>query len=295
MTITVPLFPNNKPREGISFYVRIFKPSPELVYKKNSGRCRVELVADEASLKKAKAEHQLLELVQREEEPTFADQLKDACMLYPTKNDDNVIEDVSSGDALFHFLSIGWKVFFALIPPKHIWGGWLAFVVSLMFIGMVTAVVGEIATLFGCVIGLKPGVTAITFVALGTSLPDTFASKQAAEDDKYADSAVGNVTGSNSVNVFLGLGLPWVIASCYKASKDDMYKVKSTGLTFSVMLFLVTSITCIGVLLLRRRLYKGELGGPAGPKKISAAFMVFLWFIYIIFSALSSYEIIEGI
>ena len=30
-----------------------------------------------------------------------------------------------------------------------------------------------------------------------------------------ADSAIGNVTGSNSVNVFLGLGLPWMIASIY--------------------------------------------------------------------------------
>jgi len=34
----------------------------------------------------------------------------------------------------------------------------------------------------------------------------------AARQEKYADAAVGNVTGSNSVNVFLGLGLPWVIA-----------------------------------------------------------------------------------
>jgi solute carrier family 8 (sodium/calcium exchanger) len=40
--------------------------------------------------------------------------------------------------------------------------------------------VGEVATIFGCVVGLKPSVTAITFVALGTSLPDTFASKTAA-------------------------------------------------------------------------------------------------------------------
>lgn len=55
--------------------------------------------------------------------------------------------------------------------------------------------------------------SAITFVALGTSLPDTFASKTAAVQEKYADNAVGNVTGSNSVNVFLGLGLPWFIAA----------------------------------------------------------------------------------
>jgi solute carrier family 8 (sodium/calcium exchanger) len=52
-------------------------------------------------------------------------------------------------------------------------------------------------------------------VALGTSLPDTFASVTAAQQSPYADSAVGNVTGSNCVNVFLGLGLPWVISSQY--------------------------------------------------------------------------------
>lgn len=79
-------------------------------------------------------------------------------------------------------------------------------------IGVVTAVVGQYANLFGCVMNVKPSITAITFVALGTSLPDTFASMAAAQAEKYADSAVGNVTGSNSVNVFLGLGLPWVIA-----------------------------------------------------------------------------------
>ena len=59
--------------------------------------------------------------------------------------------------------------------------------------------------------------SAITFVALGTSLPDTFASKSAAVSERCADNAIGNVTGSNSVNVFLGLGLPWLIASVYHA------------------------------------------------------------------------------
>lgn len=97
--------------------------------------------------------------------------------------------------------------------------------------------------MFGCVIGLKPAVTAITFVALGTSLPDTFASKQAAQESKNADSAIGNVTGSNSVNVFLGLGLPWVIAIIYYESKNEHYNVPAGTLSFSVMLFLATSIT----------------------------------------------------
>jgi solute carrier family 8 (sodium/calcium exchanger) len=69
--------------------------------------------------------------------------------------------------------------------------------------------------MFGCVCGIEDSVTAITFVALGTSLPDTFASMSAAKNSETADSAIGNVTGSNSVNVFLGLGLPWLISTTY--------------------------------------------------------------------------------
>lgn len=85
-------------------------------------------------------------------------------------------------------------------------------------------VVGEFATLFGCALGIPQPVTAITFVALGTSLPDTFASMTAARSSKYADSAVGNITGSNSVNVFLGLGLPWTYATIYKwADSNENY------------------------------------------------------------------------
>merc|ERR1712166_1355633 len=66
-----------------------------------------------------------------------------------------------------------------------------------------------VAKMLGCILGLKDSITAITFVALGTSLPDTFASKEATIGDDTADAAITNVTGSNSVNVFLGLGIPW--------------------------------------------------------------------------------------
>lgn len=99
-----------------------------------------------------------------------------ACMLHPTKNEDGEIEDIEPLDGVMHFLTIGWKIFFAFIPPAHYYGGIPCFFISLAFIGVVTYVVGEFANLFGCVLGVKPGVTAITFVALGTSLPDTFAS-----------------------------------------------------------------------------------------------------------------------
>jgi solute carrier family 8 (sodium/calcium exchanger) len=102
-------------------------------------------------------------------------------MLHANKDEDGEIQDVEGMDAFVHLICIGWKLFFAFVPPAHILGGWLCFVGSLAMIGIVTAVVGEFANLFGCVLGIKPAVTAITFVALGTSLPDTFASMAAAQ------------------------------------------------------------------------------------------------------------------
>jgi hypothetical protein len=39
------------------------------------------------------------------------------------------------------------------------------------------------------------------------------------------------------------------------------YKVKAGSLGFSVMLFLVTSITCLITLVIRRKVVGGELGG----------------------------------
>lgn len=147
-------------------------------------------------------------------------------MLHPTKNEDGDIEDIETGDAVLHFLCMGWKFFYAFIPPAHYGEGIPCFFISLAFIGFTTYIIGEFANLFGCVLMIKPSVNAITFVALGTSLPDTFASMLAARGDTYADASVGNVTGSNSVNVFLGLGLPWVIATLYEsntAPKDKGY------------------------------------------------------------------------
>jgi len=50
-------------------------------------------------------------------------------------------------------------------------GGWAAFTVSMLIIGLLTAVIGDVAAHFGCTVGLKDSVTALSFVALGTSIP----------------------------------------------------------------------------------------------------------------------------
>merc|ERR1712159_625244 len=135
--------------------------------------------------------------------------------------------EASASDWAMHIVTVPWKLLFAIVPPTDYWDGWICFFSALAMIGGVTAIIGDMAGLLGCTMGVPDSVTAITFVALGTSLPDTFASKSAAVQDEYADASIGNVTGSNSVNVFLGLGMPWLIGSIYwYGNPTDEWKKK---------------------------------------------------------------------
>ncbi|XP_026195172.1 sodium/calcium exchanger 3 isoform X3 [Anabas testudineus] len=198
-------------------------------------------------------------------------------------------------DYVMHFLTVFWKVLFACVPPTDYLNGWACFTISIVIIGLLTAIIGDLASHFGCTIGLKDSVTAVVFVALGTSVPDTFASKVAAVQDTYADASIGNVTGSNAVNVFLGIGMAWSVAAIYWHMKGKPFVVEAGSLAFSVTLFTILAFLAISVLLYRRRAHiGGELGGPRGHRLATSAFLFSLWFLYILFSSLEAYCHIEG-
>eukprot|EP00931_Biecheleriopsis_adriatica_P086006 TRINITY_DN60746_c0_g1_i1.p1 TRINITY_DN60746_c0_g1~~TRINITY_DN60746_c0_g1_i1.p1 ORF type:complete len:826 (+),score=124.68 TRINITY_DN60746_c0_g1_i1:83-2560(+) len=239
----------------------------------------------------------------------WKDQFRDALLV---NGGDEEAAPPSGFDWVMHIITVPWKVFFAIIPPTDYCGGWLCFFSALGMIGFVTALIGDLAALVGCVLNIPDSITAISLVALGTSLPDTLASKTAAEQDPYADASVGNVTGSNSVNVFLGLGLPWTIGSIYWSSVgrtdawQDRYRhevkfsewnagggkfiVIGGDLGYSVVIFSCGALCCLSLLFIRRKVCGGELGGPKVLKQITCVILVSIWFVYIILSAVKSLE-----
>jgi len=118
------------------------------------------------------------------------------------------------------------------------------------------------------------------------------------------------VTGSNSVNVFFGLGFPWTLSAIAWSVKgaDDTWRakfadlphvlrdfpqgafvVRSKGLGFSVMVFCVCALLSIMAILMRR---PAELGGGKASKYATAAFLVALWFVYVFLSVLAAYNLI---
>jgi len=192
-----------------------------------------------------------------------------------------------------HFLTLFWKVIFAFIPPAGIGNGYPCFVISIAFIGLCTAVIGDVAGHLGCFIFLKDSVNAIAFVALGTSVPDTFASKTAAIEDETADASVGNVTGSNAVNVFLGIGIAWSMAAIYWEAQGEQFIVPVGSLGFSVTVFCIEALLAIIILMLRRNpTIGGELGGPRNAKIVSSAIFVCFWIFYVLLASLEAYGVI---
>jgi len=236
---------------------------------------------------------------------SWSEQFKDIW----TIGDDQGIDGLEDGaepykpsktDYFLWALGLPWKIWFATTPPTEYFGGWLCFTVALVYIGVVTGMIADLANLFGCTIGL--------------------ANEAAAINDESADACIGNVTGSNSVNVFLGLGLPWTIAALYwhfekrnaewvkrYGADDDAYTgtddanilevyknydefpgfvVPAGSLGFSVVVFTLCAMTTLGLLQYRRVVHGCELGGALGPAKVHSAIFAGLWVLYVLLSSL---------
>lgn len=60
----------------------------------------------------------LLHYYSEQKNPSWSLQFKQAVMLSPTVDEDNlIVEQVSFEDAMMHFITMFWKLLFSFIPP----------------------------------------------------------------------------------------------------------------------------------------------------------------------------------
>lgn len=181
-----------------------------------------------------------------------------------------------------------WRLLFAFVPPYHFAHGWIAFIFSLLFISGIAYIVTKLTDVISCVTGINAYVIAFTALASGTSWPDLVASKIAAERQTTADSAIANITCSNSVNIYVGIGVPWLVDTAYNffMYNEPLRIQNAAGLSFSLLVFFCTSIGCIAVLVLRRLTLKAELGGPRIWAWVTFVYFMLLWIIFVVLSSL---------
>ncbi|KAL3517437.1 hypothetical protein ACH5RR_020026 [Cinchona calisaya] len=146
---------------------------------------------------------------------------------------------LESGESRIFWRSVlvPWRLLFAFVPPYQIAHGWIAFICSLVFIRGIAYVVTKLTDLISCVTGINAYVIAITALAGGISWPVLVASKIAAELQITADSAIANITCSNSVNIYLGIGIHWLIKTLFNfiAYNEPLRIQNAEGLGFFVL------------------------------------------------------------
>merc|ERR1712057_22911 len=88
----------------------------------------------------------------------------------------------------------------------------MTFIVSLVWITILSYFMVVLMEKIGCAWGISSFIMGITFLAMGTSVPDALGSIAVAREGE-GDMAVSNAIGSNVFDICIGLGVPWLIAT----------------------------------------------------------------------------------
>ncbi|ODM96876.1 Sodium/potassium/calcium exchanger 5 [Orchesella cincta] len=141
---------------------------------------------------------------------------------------------------------IGWpiKFFFVLTIPdcrEQKWSKWypVTFTMCIVWIGTLSYVVNWMMTIIGHTLRIPDSVMGLTFIAAGTSVPEIVSSLIVARQG-LGTMAVSNSIGSNTFDVLMCLGIPWLIRGIMLRNDpvEDYIQINSTGLEYStIMLF----------------------------------------------------------
>ena len=93
-------------------------------------------------------------------------------------------------------------------------------------------------------LGMPDSVMGATVSAAGTSYPAYVASRMAAEDG-MGDRAVSNVFGSNTFNICVGLGVPWMAYIAISMGFDPYTDLEDSGVVESIVVLFGTLLICV--------------------------------------------------
>ncbi|VVD00708.1 unnamed protein product [Leptidea sinapis] len=117
----------------------------------------------------------------------------------------------------------------------------LTFLMCIVWIGSLSYVVAWMITIIGDTLMIPDSVMGITFLAAGTSVPEAVSSVIVAKQG-HGSMGISNSIGSNTFDILLCLGLPWLIKASLTPAEPGNYwvKINSMGLEYSAISLLST-------------------------------------------------------
>lgn len=166
-------------------------------------------------------------------------------------------------------------VFKFIFPNLHknpnYWG--ITFLFSILFIAGLSFLLVEVAVEVARILHISEVVIALTILAAGTSIPDLISSIIVAKKGK-GGMAISNAVGSNTFDILIGLGLPWMIFILWK---KETVSVSLENLSASTYLLLGTVIALFSILVAQ----KFKIGRKVG------IFLILTYVLYLVYSVLS--------
>ncbi|XP_026333075.1 sodium/potassium/calcium exchanger 3 [Hyposmocoma kahamanoa] len=117
----------------------------------------------------------------------------------------------------------------------------LTFIMCIVWIGSLSYMVAWMITVIGDTLMIPDSVMGITFLAAGTSVPEAVSSVIVAKQG-HGSMGISNSIGSNTFDILLCLGLPWLIKASLTPAEPGHYwvKINSMGLEYSAISLLST-------------------------------------------------------
>lgn len=107
----------------------------------------------------------------------------------------------------------------------------------------------EWASDIGCILKIPDTIMGVTILAAGTSVPDALSSIVVAKQG-MGDMAIANAVGSNVFDIWLGLGLPWLMVIPFRGKEGGQYnEVQNSQLTPNVLILLAVLVMYLGVVI----------------------------------------------
>lgn len=140
-------------------------------------------------------------------------------------------------------------IFFLTIPDVRLGPKWskffpISFACCMAWIGIISYVVTWMITIIGFTLAIPDSVMGLTFLALGTSIPEIISSLIVCRQG-LGSMAVSNSIGSNTFDILVCLGVPWLVKSILQGTTSDsewLITVKSEGLAYTVISLLLSLI-----------------------------------------------------
>nr|CAD7455680.1 unnamed protein product [Timema tahoe] len=117
----------------------------------------------------------------------------------------------------------------------------LTFIMCIIWIGSLSYVVAWMITIIGDTLKIPDSVMGITFLAAGTSVPEAVSSVIVAKQG-HGSMGISNSIGSNTFDILLCLGLPWLIKASFLPAMEGQHfvRINSRGLEYSAISLLST-------------------------------------------------------